>query len=1109
MSSAEADALWYKDAIIYQLHVRSFSDSTNDGVGDFKGLADRLDYIRDLGVTAIWLLPFYPSPLKDDGYDIADYTNVNPSYGTLADFEHFLREAHDRKLKVITELVINHTSDQHPWFKRARRAPKGSVERDFYVWSDTPDLYREARIIFKDFEHSNWTWDPVAGAYFWHRFYSHQPDLNFQNPEVRKAVLKAMDFWFALGVDGFRLDAVPYLFEREGTSCENLLETHLELKHLRSHVDNHFKHRMLLAEANQWPEDAAAYFGSGDECHMAFHFPLMPRMFMALKMEDRYPVLDILNQTPAIPDNCQWAVFLRNHDELTLEMVTDEERDYMYRTFAKDPQARINLGIRRRLAPLLGNDRRQIELMNGLLLAMPGTPVIYYGDEIGMGDNIFLGDRNGVRTPMQWSADRNAGFSRASSQRLFLPVITEAGYSYEALNVEAQHGNSLSLLWWMRNLISLRRRHRAFGRGTLEFLYPANRKVLAFLRCHEGEELLVVANLSRFAQCVELDLSSRAGKIPVEMFGHTRFPAVANTPYTLSLAPYGFYWFTLAPPKLSLDEGAPRDETKDLPNFYVEETWLDLLRGPSKPQFEEFVSSLLPSRRWYAGKARTIKTAELIEVIPLAENNSCLALFRVDYLEGDPETYLLSMTYARGERAREVAQDPGSAVARVWVDGEEGILFSGVRDMKLNKTLLDLLSTGQKLEGRRGNLFAITGPSGAARLADLIAKNSPLEPNLLSAEQSNTSIAFGKSLILKLFRKVEEGRNPDVEIGEFLTEEAHFPHTAPLLGYLEYRPSEGEPSTLAVLQAFVPNDGDAWNYTLDHVRHYFERTLSRPSDSILPAAPGPILTLASGTIPGVVHELVGGYLESARLLGQRTAEMHLALLTPTEDPQFKPEPFTPFYQRSLLQSFRNLTEEVFSRLGSRLETLAPEVQGRARQVLSLKSRIGDVFRGIVSRNVSALRTRLHGDYHLGQVLWTGRDFIIIDFEGEPLRPISARRIKRSPLRDTAAMIRSLNYAAHQGVHNLRRQGLPVNTNLDLDDLAEHWYQWSASAFLRAYLRTAEGAAFLPKDREELALLLDVYLLEKAVYELDYELRHRPNWVHLPLRGIERLVARSG
>src|SRR6202161_3119760 len=524
------DVTWYKEAIIYEVHVRAFFDSVTDGIGDFGGITQKLDYLEDLGVTAIWLLPFYPSPLKDDGYDISDYTNVHPSYGTLREFQRFLREAHRRGLRVITELVLNHTSDQHIWFQRSRRADPGSRWRNFYVWSDSPEKYQDARIIFKDFETSNWTWDPVAKAYYWHRFYSHQPDLNFDNHAGHDAVEKVCDFWLEMGVDGLRLDAIPYLYEREGTNCENLPETHVYLKKLRAHVDKKFPGRMLLAEANQWPEDAVAYFGQGDESHMNFHFPLMPRMFMSLQMEDRFPIIDILDQTPPIPENCQWAMFLRNHDELTLEMVTDEERDYMWRVYANDPTARINMGIRRRLAPLLDNNRRKIELMNAILFSMPGTPVLYYGDEIGMGNNIFLGDRNGVRTPMQWSADRNAGFSRANPARLYSPVIIDPVCGYEAVNVEAQETDSSSLMNWMRNMIELRKQFQAFGRGTLEFLYPSNRKVLAFLRQYEDEKLLIVANLSRFAQCVELDLAAHQGMVPVEFFGGAQVPDIKETP---------------------------------------------------------------------------------------------------------------------------------------------------------------------------------------------------------------------------------------------------------------------------------------------------------------------------------------------------------------------------------------------------------------------------------------------------------------------------------------------------------------------------------------------------------------------------------------------------
>jgi maltose alpha-D-glucosyltransferase/alpha-amylase len=538
------DPHWYKDAIIYQLHVKAYQDSSGDGLGDLVGLTGRLDYIASLGVTAIWLLPFYPSPLRDDGYDIADYTNIHPDYGTRRDFRTFVREAHKRGLRVITELVVNHTSDLHPWFGESRAA-RDSAKRDWYVWSDDPERYADARIIFTDTETSNWAWDQGSQQYYWHRFFSHQPDLNYDNPAVVRAIIRVMRFWLDLGVDGLRLDAVPYLVEREGTSSENLPETHDVLKRLRAALDKRHRNRMLLAEANQWPPDVRPYFGDGDECHMAFHFPLMPRVWIALRKEDRTPIVEIMESTPPIPDECQWALFLRNHDELTLEMVTDEERDYMWSEYATDRRGRINLGIRRRLAPLVDNSRRRIELLNALLLSMPGTPIIYYGDEIGMGDNVYLGDRNGVRTPMQWTPDRNAGFSRADAAALYSPVIMDPVYGFQAVNVEAQERIPGSLLHFTRRIISMRRRYPVFGRGTLEFLHPENRHVLAYLREHEGVTVLCVANLSRFSQYAELDLARYGGRVPVEIMGRVRFPAIGELPYLLTFGPHAFYWFEL------------------------------------------------------------------------------------------------------------------------------------------------------------------------------------------------------------------------------------------------------------------------------------------------------------------------------------------------------------------------------------------------------------------------------------------------------------------------------------------------------------------------------------------------------------------------------------
>ncbi len=548
MHDRRPDPSWHHDAVIYQLHVKAFRDSNRDGFGDFRGLIEKLDYVAELGVTAIWLLPFYPSPLKDDGYDISDYCKVNPHYGTVDDFKEVLDAAHARGLKVITELVINHTSDQHPWFQRARRAPKGSPERDFYVWSDDPNKYKDARIIFTDTETSNWAWDREAQQFYWHRFFSHQPDLNFDNPAVFEAVLDVMRFWLRLGVDGLRLDAIPYLIERDGTNCENLPETHDVLKRLRAALDAEFTDRIFLAEANQWPADVRTYFGDGDECHMAFHFPVMPRMYMALAQEDRTPIVDIMARTPPIPSQCQWAIFLRNHDELTLEMVTEEERAFMYGHYAKDLRMRINVGIRRRLAPLLDNGRKEIELMNGLLMSLPGSPILYYGDELGMGDNVYLGDRNGVRTPMQWTADRNAGFSSVASAALYFPVIADPPYDYHTVNVEAQEATPTSLLQWTRAIVRLRQRYKAFGRGTFEPLAPQNRRVLAFLRRYENEIILCVNNLARHAQYVELDLREFNGWSPMELWSGQAFPKIGELPYLLTMNGRDFLWFKLEPP---------------------------------------------------------------------------------------------------------------------------------------------------------------------------------------------------------------------------------------------------------------------------------------------------------------------------------------------------------------------------------------------------------------------------------------------------------------------------------------------------------------------------------------------------------------------------------
>jgi maltose alpha-D-glucosyltransferase/alpha-amylase len=1108
----DSDPLWYRDAIIYEVHVRAFYDSDQDGVGDFRGLTEKLDYLQDLGVTALWLLPFYPSPLKDDGYDIADYTGIHPSYGTMRQFQTFLKEAHRRGLRVITELVLNHTSDRHPWFQRARREPAGSRARDFYVWSDTPDRYRDARIIFKDFEASNWALDPVARAYYWHRFYAHQPDLNYDSPDVRRAMFDVLDFWLGQGVDGLRLDAVPYLYEREGTACENLPETHEFLRMLRGHIDARYSSRMLLAEANQWPEDASAYFGAGDECHMAFHFPLMPRLFMAIRMEDRFPITEILQQTPAIPDTCQWALFLRNHDELTLEMVTDEDRDYMYRVYARDPQARLNLGIRRRLAPLLGNHRRRIELMNGLLFSIPGTPIVYYGDELGMGDNIYLGDRNGVRTPMQWSADRNAGFSRCNPQQLYLPVNIEPEYHYETVNVEAQQNNPHSLLWWMKRLILLRKRFRAFGRGTIEFLQPENRKVLAFLRRHGDELILVVANLSRFVQFAELNLAEFRGMVPVELFGRTEFPPIGDLPYFLTLGPHSFYWFTLEPQRALSAATTPADDETQRPLVMASSGWETAFEGRARPMLEEALSRYLRARRWFGGKARRTQSVKIRDTVRMtyASGAAYIALLQVQYTEGEPELYALPLTFASGGRADHLRQESSTAiVARLRPgDGdEEGVLYDALWDTGFCAALLDAIGQRRRLRGDGGDVIAWL--THAFRQGPAGSEPAP-PPSVLKAEQSNTSVLYGDRFILKLFRRLEPGPNPELEVGRFLTERAAFPHVAPVAGAIEYRAEREEPLTLAMLQQFVPNEGDAWNYTLDALGHYYERimTAALPQDHEVLLEPGSIVSLAGRDLPAAAAELIGAFLPDAQLLGQRTAELHAALAADSVDPAFAPEPLTPIDLRSLYQSMRALAQQNLSTLRRCLPDLPETARGDAEQVLACEEEIQRRFRELLNRKIMGMRIRCHGDYHLGQVLHTGKDFVIIDFEGEPARRLGERRLKRPCLRDVAGMLRSFHYAAFVGLsHHTARGAAPEHPEAQaaLERGTRFWYRWVAVAFMKGYLGIVGRAPFMPGSPEETQVLLDAHLLEKAIYEVGYELSSRPDWVRIPARGILELL----
>ncbi|HEY9879289.1 MAG TPA: maltose alpha-D-glucosyltransferase, partial [Leptolyngbyaceae cyanobacterium] len=1087
-----------------------------------------------------WVLPFFPSPLRDDGYDIASYTEVNPIYGTLTDFKHFLEAAHQRDIRVIIELIINHTSDQHPWFQRARRAPAGSSERDFYVWSDTTEKYKETRIIFQDFETSNWTWDPVAQAYYWHRFYHHQPDLNYDNPAVQQAVFEVMDFWLNMGVDGLRMDAVPYLYEREGTNCENLPETHAFLKQLRRYVDEKYPNRMLLAEANQWPEDAAAYYGDGDECHMNFHFPLMPRLFMALRMEDNFPIHDILQQTPAIPENCQWGLFLRNHDELTLEMVTDEDRDYMYRVYAHDPEMRVNLGIRRRLAPLLENDRRQIELLNSLLLALPGTPVLYYGDEIGMGDNVYVGDRNGVRTPMQWSSDRNAGFSRANPHRLYLPLIVDAEYHYNTVNVEAQRANPNSLLNWMKRLIATRKRFQALGLGDFQMLHPDNRKVLAFTRTYEDEQILVVANLSRFVQTVQLDLTAFKGRMPVEIFGRTEFPAIDDQPYFFSLSPYAFYWFTL-----KLQPSLMQQPQVELPTLTVAGNWQQVLYQQSlRDRLEALLPDYLMRNRWMENRPQAVRAAQIVEAIPLSSNGqeAQLLALRVEYTRGDPDIYMLALAQAEGEQALHLLTDsPQVVVARLRTPGsdEVAVLVDAIADKAFLIALLETIARNHTRSGVAGELVG----QATELFESLSGHKLQGEPFLLKGDYSNTSIIYcdetsSPHLILKLFRKAEEGTNPDLEVRRFLDQQG-FEYITSVAGSLEYRHSSQGSTTVGILQQYIPDAQSTWEYTLDSLRSFFDQVATQQASlTEVPVPSQPLLELQSyfdhnpevkeikapvvgdlgtlalsssltpvaiydgPTVQSFVSHSIGAYLANVQLLGERTAEMHLALASNLQDPDFAPEPFTSFYQRSIYQYDRNIVGRVFLLLKERMHTLPPEAQPLAQTLLNRQQGYLEYFRRVLEFKITAKRTRYHGDYHLGQVLYTGKDFFIIDFEGEASINVNERRMKRSPLRDVASMLQSFHYAVSRAFQDEVESGVIHPEQFDrMAQWAQFWERWVSAAFLHAYLEKASQDSFLPTTQQEVGVLLDNYSLTKIISDLGYRLVNRPEQVMVPLKRI--------
>ena len=1090
------DPYWYKDAVIYELHVKAYADANGDGIGDFRGLTERLDHVQALGVNTIWLLPFYPSPLRDDGYDVADYHDVHPSYGTLDDFRSFVAEAHRRGLRVITELVVNHTSDQHPWFQAARRAPRGSPEREFYVWSDDPKLYSGTRIIFTDTEKSNWTWDEVAQQYFWHRFFSHQPDLNFDNPAVLEAVLKTMEFWLDMGVDGFRLDAVPYLIERDGTSNENLRETHDVIKAIRRRVDEKYPGRLLLAEANMWPEDVREYFGDEDECHMAYHFPLMPRMYMAIAQEDRHPVVEILQQTPEIPEHCQWAIFLRNHDELTLEMVTSKERDYLYKTYAAEPRARINLGIRRRLAPLLENDRARIELMNSLLLSMPGTPVLYYGDEIGMGDNIFIGDRDGVRTPMQWTSDRNGGFSRADPQRLYLPLIQDPIYGYDAVNVEAQGREPSSLLNWMRRLLAVRGTSAAFGRGTFTMLHPGNRKVLAYLREYRDEVVLCVANVARAAQPVELELRAYKGRVPVEMMGRTAFPPIGDLPYLLTLPGYGFFWF-----RLSTDAEPPAWHTEalpveDLPVLVLFDLWNSLFRhkvvpwriGMAEKTRQQFENELLPPfverQRWYASKADAITRVALTDHALIEEGGRTwlMTMTEVGTVAGQAR-YFMPLAMAFEDQDEEQTRLVWEvAVCKVREQALVGVIGDAMADEAFCRAVVAAMGAGRTLKADQGSLRFTAGNTFESVIGDALAGPQPLRRLTTS---SNSVSLVGERIFLKAYRRLQEGVNPEVEMGRHLCDVVGYAHCVPVAGSLEYLSAAGVPTTVALLQPQVTNQGDAWAYTV--------ALLARLLESVDPAN--------EGQQEGAVT-----LSQRVRVIARAVGELHLALARRTGDPAFDPEPIQPADLAAWSQSVRDECSHTLAQLARQQSGYAEPVGGLARMVQqSARALLAHIGRLADRIQAAGVKTRLHGDLHLGQIVICRGAVMLIDFEGEPNRPIAERRIKHSALRDVAGMLRSFDYARHTALHQAANNSADIER---LAPIARQWERRSREEFLDTYREVVVAGGLYADDTAftQAQALLELFELEKALYELRYEMNNRPDWVPVPLSGIATLAA---
>ena len=1071
-----SDALWYKDAVIYEVHVRAFADSNDDGIGDFGGLLRKLDYIQELGVNTIWLLPFYPSPGRDDGYDISDYRNIHPAYGTREDFKAFVDEAHRRDLRVITELVINHTSDQHPWFQAARKAPIGHKKRNYYVWSDDPNKYAGTRIIFTDTEPSNWTLDPLSKQYYWHRFFSHQPDLNFDNPHVERLVQKIMKFWLDQGVDGLRLDAIPYLIEREGTSNENLAETHDVVKRIRKVLDARYSDRMLLGEANMWPEDVRDYFADGDECHMAYHFPLMPRMYMAIAQEDRHPIVEIIDQTPDIPDNCQWAIFLRNHDELTLEMVTSRERDYMYKMYAAEPRMRVNVGIRRRLAPLLHNDVDTIKLMNSLLLSMPGSPIIYYGDEIGMGDNIYIGDRNGVRTPMQWSIDRNAGFSRTDPQRLYLPVIMDPIYGYQSVNVEAQSRDPSSLLNWTRRMLSVRRQFQCFGRGSLEFVRPQNRKIIAYVRGCGNEMILCVANLSQTAQAVELDLSKYKGRVPVEMLGRNSFPPIGDLPYFLTLPGHGFFWLLLSDSAQPPSWHVERLPATELPVLVLSEGLATFLPDTSKPMngavtrrtLQQLETEVLPefigARGWFLRPRGEIDSARLgpRSLWRYEQRSYLLSLVDVDG-GGTKGRYFLPLTVGWEDGVDSVLKTAEWTVAKVREHARAGVLIDAFADPIFCLGLISCMSHR-----------AFVPFAGGALRFEALAPIPPLPaPDLQSvrhvgSQPTNTNVVIDEILFLKGYRSAEPGPNPDLEMAKYLGD-AGFKAAAPIIGHLVW---DGDDQTLlASLFPYVRNQGDVWTYTLNHLERYLATISSQDS----PAHEYP-------------HEL---FTTQMQTLGRRIGEMH-ALLASSNDVIFAPEPIRPQDLSRWYSAVQFDVDATLKTLQQRLPSLPEALRAKAESLVAARERLFTLIRELTAEPIDGLRTRLHGNLHLAKVMVVADDFMLTGFEGDTLLPLAERRQKDSPLHDVASVLVSFHYARSAALEHAVAGRPELRDRLE-PELA-HWLLLTTQAFLKGYRRGLGDSRAMPSDETNMLRLLKLFMAMRSTYALKHELTRRPEMI---------------